>query len=63
MLTYEEVKELRTIDAETKQAVLSLEVCFLCERVTECLPGTVDDATVWICLDCDVPQIEVEVEI
>ena len=51
-LTLDETKELITAQNHVRDTVLALEVCLLCERVTECSLGTLDDGAAWLCADC-----------
>ena len=48
--------ELAQLAQEVKRAVAALEVCWICERVTECGPGTVEDGACWLCADCELRE-------
>ena len=54
-LTMTEFEELTHIKENVRRSVQLLEVCWSCERVSECEPGAVDDGPmVWLCADCAV---------
>jgi hypothetical protein len=52
-LSIAEFEELSNLKGNVRRSVELLEVCWSCERVSECEPGIVDDGpTVWLCAEC-----------
>ena len=56
-MTLEQVIQEREITEHVRAAVLSLEECYRCRRITECTQGTVADGCAWLCLDCYLSQL------
>ena len=50
--TLEEYRELIDTRNNVRAAVLALEECYVCERITECEAGTIEWGACWICADC-----------
>jgi hypothetical protein len=52
-LTMTETEELSQMRDNIRRSVDALELCWSCQRVSECEPATVDDGPpVWLCSDC-----------
>jgi hypothetical protein len=52
-LTMTETEELSQMRDNVRRSVDALELCWSCQRVSECEPATVDDGPpVWLCADC-----------
>ena len=52
-LTITEFEELTHMRDNIRRSVDALELCWSCQRVSECEPATVDDGPpVWMCSDC-----------
>ena len=52
-LTITEFEELSQMRENIRRSVDALELCWSCQRVSECEPVVVDDAIpVWMCADC-----------
>lgn len=52
-LTMAETEELIQMRENIRRSVDALELCWSCQRVSECEPATVDDGPpVWLCSDC-----------
>ena len=52
-LTMTETEELSQMRENIRRSVDALEICWSCQRVSECEPATVDDGPpVWLCSDC-----------
>ncbi len=52
-LTITEFEELTQMRENIRRSVDALELCWSCQRVSECEPVVVDDAIpVWMCADC-----------
>ena len=52
-LTMTEFEELSQMKVNIRRSVDALELCWSCQRVSECEPVVVDDsAPVWMCSDC-----------
>ena len=52
-LTYTEVEQLSHMRDNIRRSVDALELCWSCERISECEPATVDDGPpVWLCSEC-----------
>ena len=48
-----EVQELTQMRENIRRHVDALELCWSCQRISECDQVTVDDgASVWLCQDC-----------
>jgi len=48
-----EIEELMQMRGNIRRSVQALELCWSCQRVSECLPSFVDDgAAVWLCGQC-----------
>jgi hypothetical protein len=51
--TAEELKDLGTMRENVRRSVAALELCWSCQRVSDCQSAMVDDAApVWLCADC-----------
>lgn len=51
--TAAELREMETMRQNIREKVLGLELCWSCQRVSECDIAMVDDAApVWLCQDC-----------
>ncbi len=49
----EELKDLQEMRENIRHRVGALELCWSCQRVSDCQPALVDDAApVWLCRDC-----------
>ena len=52
-LTMTETEELSQMRDNIRRSVDALELCWSCQRVSECEPATVDDGPpVWLCSGC-----------
>jgi hypothetical protein len=52
-LTMTETEELTQMRDNIRRSVDALELCWSCQRVSECEPSTVDDGPpVWLCAEC-----------
>ena len=48
-----ELDELHQMQENIRRSVEALEICWSCQRVSECSQYVVDDAApVWLCLEC-----------
>lgn len=48
-----ELEELEAMRRNVRQSVEALELCWSCQRVSDCDIAVVDDAApVWLCRDC-----------
>ncbi|MBI2819678.1 MAG: hypothetical protein HYX73_06845 [Acidobacteria bacterium] len=48
-----ETEELSHMRDNIRRSVDALELCWSCQRISECEPATVDDGPpVWLCSDC-----------
>jgi hypothetical protein len=48
-----ELDELHEMRENIRRSLAALELCWSCQRVSECEQGLVDDAApVWLCRDC-----------
>ena len=49
----EEIRQLMQMKENVRRSVQALELCWGCERISECEGGIVDDAVpVWLCTKC-----------
>ena len=49
----DELEELEAMRENIRQSVAALELCWSCQRVSQCDIAMVDDAApVWLCRDC-----------
>ncbi len=44
--------ELQEIRGRIRRSVNSLELCQVCERICECEQWLLNDAQVWVCIEC-----------
>lgn len=47
-----EMMELATMQRRVRDVIDTLEVCFVCERVSECDVETWEGAAAWVCREC-----------
>ena len=48
-----EIEELLEMRENIRRSVEALELCWSCQRISECQPGYVDDGSiVWLCPEC-----------
>lgn len=48
-----EIEELLEMRENIRRSVEALELCWSCQRISECQQGYVDDGSiVWLCADC-----------
>jgi hypothetical protein len=51
--TIEELRDLEVMRENTRRSVAALEVCWSCQRVSDCATAIVDDSVpVWLCAEC-----------
>ena len=49
----DELKDLQEMRENIRHGVAALEMCWSCQRVSDCETALVDDAApVWLCRDC-----------
>ena len=52
-ISLSELQELTEMRENIRRTIEALELCWSCERVSECEPVVVDDGPpVWLCFDC-----------
>lgn len=52
-ISLEEFQELTEMRENIRRTIEALEVCWSCQKVSECEPAIVDDGPpVWLCQDC-----------